>query len=293
MTKVFPSKYVIDGPPAEPPRYSLLTIAELATDNGSQPEDADVARWQGGLEWLPEMQNQGGTIGYGCLGNTAALTLDHTVPSVRSAEPFLVYAEDHCSTFGFEAHDFGGRATRQLLATQSYQVAQEFEQGVLAQAGLGGRTYDNDYLTKNPTVVGSPSAQAPQAALGDVEMGLAALFGGARCMIHASPALLTALVVGNVLTLSGNKWLTPMQNIVVSDAGYTGDNGTSNQWLFGTGMVRYRISPVSLVPGNYDQAFAEATDRATNDVVIIAERAVLLQWDEGTVAAETNIPKFS
>ena len=280
---VFPTKFVVPAPPATPPRYSLLGIATAINDG---------ARWQNGIEWLPEQQYQGGVLGLDCHGRTPDGLDEGDNPGMAYADPFVVYAEDHCSTLGMEARDFEARARRQLEAVQSARVAAELERGALAQAD----SLDNHWLTENPVDVGAPGAQSVIAALGDIEMGLAEMWGGQQCMIHVSPAILTALHNESVIQLSGQRWTTGMGHIVVCDAGYIGappDNEqSSKQWMYGTSLIQYRLSEVILVPGTLAEARAAATNRATNKITIFAERLALLQWDVGVVAAETDIAEY-
>jgi hypothetical protein len=291
---VAPHKTIVAAPPALAPFRSLLQIADpISWGSDGAQEDDRVPRWHGGIEWIPEQKNQFGIVSVGCHGNTDALEDDFDLDGLTYADPFVVYAEDHCSTFGWAAHDYTGRATRQLLATQSAAAAAELERGTLAQADSN----DNRWLTQNPDNVGAPAAQSVVAALGDVEMGLAEHFGGRRCMVHTSPAILTALHAAYALELAGNKWLTAMGNIVVADAGYLGaapdGNNSTKQWIYGTLPVEYALSPVELLPGTLEEARTFATDVATNLTRVYAQRLVLLRWDEGVVTAETDIPAYS
>ena len=280
---VFPTKYAVPAPPATPPRYSLLGVATAINDG---------ARWQNGIEWLPEQQYQGGVISFTCYGGTPDGLDEGDNPGLAYADPFVVYAEDHCSTLGMGARDYEARARRQLEAVQSARVAAELERGALAQA----ESLDNHWLTEDPLIVGVPGAQNVIAALGDIEMGLAELWGGQQCMIHVSPQILTALHNESVIQLSGQRWVTGMGHVIACDAGYIGappdDEESSKQWMYGTSLIQYRLSDVILVPGSLSEAMAAATDRATNKTTIYAERLALLQWDAGVVAAETDIAEY-
>lgn len=294
MVTVEAHNTIVTAPPAGPPRYSLLGVADpIRWGSPDAQEDEPPPRWQNGIEWVPEQQAQGGVLAVGCLGTTDALATNQATPDLVTAFPFLVYAEDHCSTLGWAAHDYEGRATRQLLAVQSAMAAAELERGAVATA----ESIDNIWLTDNPDIVGAPAAQSVVAALGDIEMGLAEHFAGRRGMVHASPAILTALKAANVLELSGNKWTTPMGNVVASDAGYLGaapdGNNSTKQWIYGTLPVEYALDAVQLNPGSLDDARAFATNVATNLTRIYAQRLILLRVDSGVVAAETDIPAYS
>ncbi len=103
------ARQTIEAPPALPPLYSLLQAATVIEDQ---------ERWQGGVQWAPEQVGGGDVVAIHCAGSPDGKTDWHN-PEVNTADPFVVYAEDHCSTFGFEARDYEGRSRRQLLATRS------------------------------------------------------------------------------------------------------------------------------------------------------------------------------
>lgn len=293
---VMPHKTIVPAPPVTPPRYSLLGVLDGVVDGAAEAqEDERPVRWQQGVEWRPAQKFKGGVIEYDCNGRTPDGLDTFLNEALAYGDPFAVYAESHCSAMGFETGEFEERARDQLLAVQSALVAAELERGALAAAS----DLDNIWLTKAPAIVGVPSAQAVALALGDIEMGLAHVWGGRNGQVHVSPAILTALVAAQVLTFQGQKWLTPMGNLVVADAGYTGakpdtgQSGSTNQWMYGTAPIRYRLSEVMLNPGSLPEALHEAMSRSTNDITLYAQRLALLQWDTIVVAAETNIPAFS
>lgn len=315
------NKQVVTATPATGPRYGLLFVAsQILTElkifhapggpglaEGQAPASAhdDDVRWTLGLEWVPEQTLGGGVLSISCLGDTTAFgTNPPANPSLTTADPFVVWTEEKCSTLGWKGRDFEGRARRQLEAMQSFRIAHELWKGTLAQAS----SLDNDWLTKNPAIVSS-SPQAPHAALGLVEMGLGQMLGGRRGMIHVSEQVLVELVRNGAVQLNGQLWLTPMGNFVVADAGYPGDkpdgNGSTNQWIYGTSLVGYRLDEVIIIPDSFSsaRAIAQATDLSVNSIILRAERAALLQWDwkipiggtgkTGVIAAETDIPAFT
>jgi hypothetical protein len=241
---------------------------------------------------MPEQVNGGGVLALDCLGRTPAGLETDAHPELQFADPFVVYAEDHCSTLGWQERDYEGRARRQLEATQSFRAAAELERGALSNAA----DLDNRWLSQNPTIVGAPNSQSSVGALADVEMGLAEMFAGRQSMVHVSPAILTVLVAAQALQLQGQKWMTAMGNVVVADAGYKGQppdgGGMGEQYIYGTAMIQYRLSPIMLVPGTLEQARAHATDLATNLTTVYAERLVLFEFDPGVVAAQTDIPVY-
>lgn len=263
------SRQVIEAPPATPPIYSLLQAAQLLTDG---------VRWQHGVEWSPEQYGGGGIVGVDCHGSTDSMTRRHN-PIVNTADPFVVYAEDHCSTIGYEARDWEGRARRQLAAVQSAKVAAELQKGALRTSeGLG-----NVALIDGIEV--GPGGQVVEDAIAELEGAMAAKYDGARAMIHVTPQTMTEMARKNLIELQGQLWVTPPGNVVVEDAGYTAETGEhapdAGVFAYGTTMVQVRLSPVILVPGSFDDplARAQATNRATNFITIYAERLALVQFD--------------
>jgi hypothetical protein len=185
-------------------------------------------------------------------------------------QPFLIVAEDYCSTFGFEARDFKGRALRLLDNGQHYALENEFWTGTLAQA----KGYPNNYLANGSAAnfvdltAGTPvSVARGQQLLQDY---LASTGFGGQGMIHCQPQtapnLLNARRVGKLL-------LDVFDNIIVPGSGYTGaatavtGSATGTAAMFATDLVSTLVEgegKVGLVSedGNvYPDSFAEAVDR--------------------------------
>jgi hypothetical protein len=282
------------APPATPPRYGLLFAATDLT--GSLD-----GRWPNGLKWSPETTLGGGVIGIGCTGNTEAMSAG-TNPAVTTADPFVVWAEDHCTTAGWQTRDFEGRARRQLEATQSFRIANELWLGTEAQAS----NLDNGWLTDDPKIL-TGAAAAPMEALALVDIGLGQMLGGRRGMIHVSPQTLTELATNEAIQMSGQLWLTAMGNIVVSDAGYPGTgpdgNGGGKQWIYGTPLVGYGLGPIEAPNFGDPRVIAQFTNRDVNLTTFYASREAILLWDwktpigssgkTGKVAAETTTAAFA
>jgi hypothetical protein len=254
-------RQTIEAPPVQPPLLSLLTSADTVEDG---------ERWQDGVQWVPEQVVGGGTLASSCFGDTGSKPPSST-PGLNTADPFGIYAEDHCSTIGFQARDYEGRARRQLAAIQSFYVANELQLGGIAGTAGGG---DNVSLT-DANLVGP--ASPPAEALGILEAAAGAALGGARCMIHVTLQGLDALMHAQQIYQAGQKWLTAAGNIVVADAGYGLENGAV--FMYATTMVKVRLSPVLIIPGSFPDAMRQATAIATNFVTIYAERLALVQFD--------------
>lgn len=285
------ARTAIEATPTQPPRYGLLVAAPVTIgDNGG-------VRWSSGVTWEPEQCGNSGRAQVECEGNTAALD-NNTSPGNRTADPFMVYASDRCSPFGFGARDFAARASRQLEATQSFQVAGELWDGTLRDAADSG-----DDIEDNPALIDSTSDTVtsgpadPVDALACLEQGLAECSQGRRGMIHITPQVLVHLISQSAVRLEGGQYVSPLGNIVVADAGYSGDGpgggaAGSSQWAYATGIIAVRLSTVQVIPGNLDnaQAMAQALNRQDNTLDVYAQRLALTQWDECChIAAEIDL----
>lgn len=253
---VLAGKQAVVAPPAVPPVYGLLKAATLPSDD---------VRWQGGIKWAPEQIGGGGSECVDCEGHTAAMATASN-PAVNQADPFLVFAEDHCSTFGFQARDYEARARRQLAAVESAIIAHEF------QVGTQRDTCELDNVVLEDAIDLGGSGVAVVDAFALIEQALAELFLGRRCMIHVAPAVMTQAQSQFLVTLAGSQYVTALGSIVVADAGYRAVGGS--HFVYGSSMVQLRLSPVD-VPGTFE----ESVDRSLNSVVVYAERLALVQYD--------------
>lgn len=279
----------VEATPAQPPRYGLLVAAQTTI--------GDAGRWQFGVSWEPEQCGTSGREAVDCLGNTAELTANVS-PGATSADPFMVYASDRCSPFGFQARDWVARATRQLEATQSFEVADELWSGALRDAaGVDDQIADNPALTDSTSDTVTSGPADPVDALACLEQGLAECSRGRRGMIHATPQALVQWVAARVVTLEGGQYLSPLGNIVVADAGYDGSGpggsvAGASQWAYATGLISIRLSTPQIIPGDLEsaQSLAQALNRDDNTLDVYAQRLALIQWDECChIAAELDL----
>lgn len=281
----------VQAPPARPPRYGLLVVAPPL-------EDPDTRSLVGGWAYQPEACGVSGITEAACAGNVPAMDPPIDQPATIDGDPVWIWAGDECSTFGFNARDWEGRARRQLAATSSYRLAAELWDGAIADAeGLANRWLSGAGAWSD-TVTAGPSAVA--TALANLEAGLAVNLAGQPGMIHVTPQVLAHLVAKARLVRDGALWVSPMGHAVVADAGYSGNGpdgvaaDSSSQWIYGTSMLQVRLGPVESIPENISEArnLAAAMDRQVNDVVVYAGRFAGIVWANhcGFVAAEVDIP---
>lgn len=271
--------------PVEPPRYGLLVAAQVTPLNG--------VRWQRGVAWEPEACASSGRVSIENCGSTAELTAERHADFLN-ADPFLVWSADECSIFGSRARDWSGRVTRQLEATQSFQIAEELWGGELSAAdGLDNRALID---STSDTVTDAPASVLDAFAC--LEHGLARCSNGRRGMIHVTPQVLVHLVTNSTVTREGTQYLSPLGNIVVADAGYDGSGpggspATTSQWAYATGLVQVTLeAQAELVPGTLEdaQSIWRGLDRSVNTLGIRAQKLAMFQWDECChLAAEINL----
>lgn len=248
----------IDAVPVRPPFYSLLVAADVIEDG---------ERWQQGVEWNPEQVYGGGIQDFDCLGS--GFDMSNTANATNNgAEPFVVTADDVCSTFGWQARDYEGRARRQIAAVRSALIARNFQLNVIAS--------NVNVALEDASVIVGPTSE-PLAALAALEGAMAHTYGGRRGMIHVTPQVFTILKAAYAIDFVGNKWQTGIGTIIVADAGYRPVDG--HTYMYGTLMVQIRLGEVLIVPGTLEQARAQATDRATNLTSIYAVQLALVQYD--------------
>jgi hypothetical protein len=190
--------------------------------------------------------------------NTTGGPGTYTNQPVQVAVPYVLVSEDWCSTFGFEARDFKGRATRLLENGFHAGLEREFWAGAMAQA----QGWPNNYLTNTATVTDLTPGTVPSVARAQqiLQDAIAQNGYGGQGMIHCQPQtapnLLNARRVGSLL-------LDVFDNIVVPGVGYPGtvpggDAPPSGQsCLYATDLIAVRLEEdVTIFP----DTFAEATD---------------------------------
>lgn len=282
---------VIPAPPATPPRFGIIAAAQVldSTSPDADDDNVDTPRplWERGFTFAPEQCGSGGRQALLCDDASDPIDLAGN-PDVVSGNAFRVWAGDECSTL--QVRDFRERARRQLNAILSFEIAEEFWTGDLAQAEGWSQRYlahpDADVLT---TSTGPTSVTSAFAAL---EFGLGQCARGMRGMIHVTTQVLTHAMGLGLIRVEGTQLVTALDTIVVPDAGYDGSGpdgapAGESQWAYATGMIVIRRAPIEFVPEN----LPEAIDRRSNHVTVIAERNVAYVWDECChLAAEIAVP---
>lgn len=182
-------------------------------------------------------------------------------------DPFVCYLPVTCSSLSYPYIRDWSEVT--LEATYSMAV----EKGLVGidQAGLGPNPSLGD---SNVTVLGG-GAKSPIVALSYLENAIGAT--GRKGLIHATPATITQLNTDTFL--NPDELITTNGNLVVSGDGYIGaaangvSPGAGQDWMFASGPVEVRISPLAITD------LRESLDRSENVITFRAERWVLATWD--------------
>jgi hypothetical protein len=102
-----------------------------------------------------------------------------------------------------------------------------------------------------------------------------------------------ALWVGaNLLTNAGGLWLSPMGNIVVADAGYTGATpagaaATTTQYAYATSMIYLRLGEVETLGSE----LIDQVDFRVNTRRFVVWRPAVFEWDECVLlSAQVDVP---
>ena len=203
--------------------------------------------------------------------------------SIVSCLPYVVLVEDSCSTFGFEARDFIGRATRLLDNATPNAMEDEFWTGTLTQAAGTG----NNYLTNASSVTDLTPGTVPSItrAIQILEDALAGAGFGGQGMIHAMPQAIPNFLGARRV---GPQLLTVADNIVVPGSGYTGTGPVGNAnatpptgqtWLYATDLVSVRIDKAQVFPDNFQEALDRGYSGQPNRITFRAERFAAATFD--------------
>lgn len=289
------------APPLRSPRNGLLTVVSVK-------DDETGVRWGHGVAWTAEMLPQDyahlddpgmaeswhGARDLNCA--MTALTVDAR-PVGETADPFNIAAYSWCSMLQRDQSERAPRARRLLEATQSMDIAYELWTGTIAQASAAN---ENSWLA-NTTGAGStavtwpahpfqtaaytaPTGEPPSsAALGRMDSYLTHVLANGSGLLHMSPTFFSYLNAEfpGWLRLEGNVWKSPNGHSIVADAGYTGaakaPGGSTllAEWVIATGPMEIVLGPVDATNPDSTEAF----NFALNDIVLFAQRDVLVEWE--------------
>jgi hypothetical protein len=257
------SALVSDGMPVDSPAMAPNPINLVRSSR--IPADSTNGRWVNGFAYVPEGV---GDLGVGDACSAEYVEMLSSNSFVSDWQPYLLTAEYRCSTFGYSEGAVAGRAKRLLEAATPKLLEWEFWGGELAQAaGL-----NNSYLKEFSGT--AYAADSIQKALGAIENALGDCTYGGRGMIHMPPFLVPFL---SNTRREGNLLLTARDTIIVPGSGYAryggGSTPNATMEIYGTGITDVRLGEIIVE----DEV---GIDRASNTVVIKAQRYACVSWDE-------------
>lgn len=254
--------------PATPPSFGLSVDLPVISKG----------RWQSGITYAPEGCVDGTTLSLYATGEKTPSNRPATVTWV----PYILSVFQTCSTLGDDLDEARALGRRALLADTERQLAEEFWNGVISQTeNWQGAATPNTWLSddSDPGFVDLGGPAHLTHALGCLDQFLSWNNSGQQGAIHATPLARTFWVGLNLLRYENGKYLSPNGHVVISSPGYSGDSpdgayGDANIWAYATDMPRVFLDDIG--PPNKD---VQIVDRRNNDVLVLAERVALVEWE--------------
>lgn len=263
----------IKGAVVEPAKYGLLNSETLVTPEGEEK------KWVAGAYIDSISCNVNSRILEIC---DPSHKVDVTAAGKRIVEvvPFFVETEYECSTFGFEANDYFGKAVRAIELCQGKDIEHELWTGELAAQDASSNP--SRYLASVSAVSVAPSGTPlrPAHGLALLEKALGDCGCGTRGYIHATRDVASSL--RKYIKPNGNDVLeTNLGTGFIAGTGYTGSGPDGSvpsgqlRWMYATGQVSVGLGKVETTPPTR----SEAIDTEINSVIVKAERPAFASWD--------------
>lgn len=281
-----------------------LGVTEDASSGGPAPEPYDASQQTGPESTAPERVGGVSFLPSPCTGGGTFDPCSPAADPVVEAADFPAYTESagvplkvgvSCTAQDTYVRENGRRiAAEWLNVRQHYLAAREFWRGEQAQAS----GWPNFYLADASTTETVGTDLAPCGALAALESAIAgvardaeadSVCGGARGIIHASPAVAVAWTMNYLAYRVGSQLYTAALNTpIITGPGYDGTgpgyDGPSEpvsgySWAYATGWLQVRLD----TPWLPDMEWS--VDPATNEYVQWAQRGVNVAVDTCCTAA--------
>lgn len=271
---------IVALPTPEKAEHSLLASA-INPQGDARPDN-----WQVGLTAKAEFCGQASAWDPCSTGADRKKVDPGENPDAFDYSPFMLEVPFQCSSFGWQAADYQGRAERFIKAATPKALEREFWTGEKIpsnQSLVGGTPNDDDHVL-NPGGASAPVAVSPIMGLILAGAALSNCSTGGKGMIHVPAETGEALYQAYSFDEDDQQNLVTgaRGDIIVVGAGYpgTGPEGQpaptgTQQWIYATGMVSVLIDDAVVHP----QELHEALDRATNTVVFRGERTAAAYHD--------------
>lgn len=277
MGSAFPTaRPLVTRPTRVASPYGLFSVAQLPTENGGH--------WQLGVRTEVATCAPSGVTTDSCAVTGTGIKVQIDAMSTLGATPFTVYSIPTCSTVGFMdlARQY---ATDALISGEQRAVEREFwtgANGTTPHLAANAQILSSDGTVEQSaaTVVVSGGASVdPTEAMALLEDALGWCYG-AEGVLHAPPSVVAHWQARGLVRREGSSLRSPANHQIVSGAGYpgTGPDGSLpavSRWVYATGAVQLRRGPIE-VRGS---SSGEVVDRSKNDVMYVAERTYVINWE--------------
>lgn len=255
---------VVDAPLLAPPATGLLYASRVLRENAltGREELGTILAPLGCGQW---------TVQDPC--STSAGT-PQAAPALTYGAPFIIDAEDTCSSRGSSTRDYDGRARQLLESVTHAAVERELWDGPIqsGHSGDGARWFGDGTATVLEGTAAAPIPVSPKLGLALLEEFLGSVTGSAGLgTIHATRAtasMLSTLIPGQVNPLTR----TPLGTMFAAGSGYSGKGptgvtpGVTERWMYATDLIEVRLHAPTV------SQLAESIDRSVNTVRTHARR---------------------
>lgn len=253
-------------PRISPPRQSLVAIAGVTTETSD--------RFLAGLTWAPEplRTEGGGDLGTWKVDAANTAVSGASISQAATGDSFGVWAAESHTAIGVNWEEVVDRVTRKLTTFESRSVeAQLWSDPLAINANL-------KMAGSGSVLAGAAGGQTIVRGIGIADDKIAETWG--RGYVHMRPETFAGAVANQVVIKDGNLWTTPLGNVVIPGAGYSGlspsGSGTvGDDYIFVTPIVEVHRSGITITPDR----MSEATNRSTNTIVVYAMRFFSVLWD--------------
>ncbi|MEV0822525.1 hypothetical protein [Nonomuraea rubra] len=271
----------VNPPAVEPYAGGLFSVAQF-------PAEQD-RHWRCGVMWEPYACTPARGLGDQCDNPDAEKEVDDGVPLVE-AGAFTVYGGYLCRTVGRSEADILDRIRQAVRLGEQRAVEQAFWTG-----DLGNTPYlaSPDAVVLNPGGLPVDAAEAltPQAGIAALESYLRENYGGTG-VIHMPAGAVPVMARYNQFCGCDFPLRTWLGTPVAAGGGYVINTGPDGQpappgtaWLYATGPVAIRRGEVFINP----DTVAQALNRTTNEIEILAEREYVVGFDCLLAAVLINV----
>lgn len=232
------------------PRRLLDTIERFVVP-GDNPD-----RWLDGVKWEPKLCRALTVDAEDvCTADTLDVTPATCVEFITQV-PFRISDAMQYSTLDTTFEEMGPR----LEAAYNMKISAAFATELVSGAASSGLSLSSEATAPNGAAFGDPATPIWNA-LAILEEEIAERLRGEVGFIFLPPGLLAQAVESYGLTLQGDRWATPVGNVVISDAGLiapiapTGEaaSAAAEDWVYASGGVWFQSTSPTLIGGHAER----------------------------------------